>query len=62
LLAKLGGIARSIHFIAAGMVILVSRALFMNSILGQLFLVKKTGSGFKLKDQKRMGMIGSIKN
>jgi hypothetical protein len=35
-----GGIARAIHFIFAGLVVIFSRTLFMNSILGELFLVK----------------------
>ena len=34
LLAQIGGIARSLHFILSGVVIFVSRTLFMNSILG----------------------------
>ena len=41
LLAGLGGIGRSLHFSAGAFVLFFSRNIFMNHILGELFLVKK---------------------
>ena len=52
LLANIGGISRSIWVFLGWITVLVSRNLFMNSILGELFLVKKHPETTKFTSQK----------